>query len=111
MTAKDYIAPNYPYPDWLITAAEIATMVAFIWVCWEAYKLTVFFWNDKSKLARLKTNEFLTDALTAILTVFMGLALYFNWQEGVKTFVIIRPIVGVLNAIALRRLYNHFRGL
>lgn len=109
MTAQDYIATSEIFPPWLITTAEVLTVVTFLWVCWEVYKLTLFFWQDKSKLARLKTQEFLTDALTALLTISMGLFLYLNWEEGVKALVIVRPIVGVLNAIALRRLYNHFR--
>jgi hypothetical protein len=105
----DYIAVSTVFPEWLIVTAEATTVFAFTWITWEVAKLTVFFWKDKSMLARLKTQEFFTDALTAALTILMGLFLFINWEEGVKGLVVIRPIVGVLNALALRRLYNHFR--
>lgn len=99
------------FPEWLLTAAELLTALAFLWVVWEVLKLVAFFWRDSSKLARLKTQEFLTDALTAAVTIAMGLFLFLDWSEGVKGLIVLRPLVGVLNAIALRNLYNHFRSM
>lgn len=111
MTNKDYIAHDTFFPDWLLDVSEVLTVVAFAWIVWEVLKLTIFFWGDDSKLARLKTREFLTDALTAFLTIAMGVFLFMDWADGVKALVILRPAVGVLNAIALRQLYNHFRSM
>lgn len=108
MTSKDYITKSY-IPEDLLTVAEFLTAIAFFWVMWEVAKLCVFFWDDKSKLARLKTWEFLTDGLMALVTVGMGVALFFDHSGSVKILVLFRPLVGVANAIALRRLYNHFR--
>ena len=107
----EYVDIQHGWFDWLRTFAELATVFSFAWIVWEVVKLTAFFWNDKSKLARLKTHEFLTDALTALLTLFMGFFLFINWHAGIMGLILIRPIVGILNAIALRRLYNHFRGM
>ena len=91
--------------------AEIATVLAFGWVIWEAAKLVSFFMRNNEKVARLLTWEFATDLALAVVTVFMGLFLFIEWKAGTNALILIRPFVGVLNAIALRRLYNHYKRL
>lgn len=97
--------------DYLYTFSEIFTFVAFSWVMWECIKLLRFFYRNNEKIAKLLTREFLTDLLTAVVTILMGIFLTLDFTDGVKALVIARPWVGVLNALALRRLYNHYKRL
>lgn len=110
MTNEDYIASNESvFSDGFLNFAEGATIIACLWLLWEAFRLTKFFAHDDSKLAHLLTWEFLTKAGTAIITLLMGFFLYINYAEGVKYIVVIRPIFICFSAYALHQLYRFYR--
>lgn len=105
----NYIATSTIYPEWLILFSEIMTFFVCLWLVYEGMKLCLFFFGDGQCVSKLLTQEFLTDSLTALLTMIMGLFLFLDFKEGVKGLVIIRPWIILLNVIAFRRLYNHYK--
>lgn len=91
--------------------AEIATFVAALYPLYFSYRLTLYFRGHREKLAKMFNFEFLTDLLNFGLTLLMGVFLFTNWSDGVWGLVFIRPIIIVLNGVALHRLYNHYTRL
>lgn len=104
----DTSATSINYPEWLLVFSEFLTIVVCIWIVLESMRIVKFFYKNPDKMAKLLTWNFFTDTLTYFVTLAMGLSLFFNEIEAVKSLVIIRPWVLVLNGIALRKLVNHF---
>ena len=88
--------------------AEFSTILASVYPLIFAFLLAKFFLGHKEKLATLLNFEFLTDTLNFGLTLFMGVFLFTNYSAGVWFLVILRPIVVILNGVALHRLYRHY---
>lgn len=105
----DYLAMSSLFNPTLIMVAELATVVSCIWLIIEAIKLFRFFYHHNDRLTKLLTFEFATRGFYALLTLFMGWFLYFDFAEGVKFLVIIRPLFICLSAYALHRLYRYYK--
>jgi len=105
----DYIAASVMFNPNIILFAELATVISCIWLIVEAIKLFKFFYHHDDRLTKLLSFEFATKGLYALITLFMGWFLYFDFAEGVKFLVIIRPAFICLSAYALHRLYHFYK--
>ena len=109
MDNEDYIATSSIYPEWLMTFSEVLTVVTCVWLIYEGLKLFKFFYGHRDKLTKLLSLEFITKVGTGVMTLLMGVFLYLDHVEGVKTIVILRPIFIGLSAYALHRLYKFYK--
>ncbi len=105
----DYIATSEIFNPNIIMVAELVTVMACVWLIVEAVKLFKFFHHHNDRLAKLLTFDFATKGLYALVTLFMGWFLYFDFAEGVKFLVIIRPLFICLSAYALHLLYRYYK--
>lgn len=109
MVKDDYIAKVAEIPEWVLTKAEFLTIVVSIAGIIVALHHTHFFNRDDAGLSKRMRDVFLTDAFVYLVTLVMGVALFFNAAWLVKIDVIIRPFVLILNVIATVRLYRHYK--
>lgn len=90
--------------------SEILTVFISIIGAYIAIKHSVFFSRDKSnKLALSMRHVFLTDAGIYIVTLIMGLGLFFHWPVIVHYDIMLRPLALILNVYASVRLYEHYQ--
>lgn len=111
MRGLDYIA--VVESEWLNqigNIAEFITIILSLVGLLISFQLTLFFAKGDTLAQRLKS-EYFTDFLGFAVLFFMGVGLFFNWPLLVKIDVIIRPFVVLLNLIAMRRLYEHYKRL
>lgn len=106
--ANPDFAESIFHPD-IIVVAEFLTIIACAWLIYEGLKLFNFFVNHRQYLSKLLSLEFLTKVGTAVMTFFMGVFLFFDWGDGVKLIVIIRPIFVAFSAYALHKLYKYYK--
>lgn len=88
--------------------AEIATILISVVGAFIALKHAVFFDNSDSVLGDRMRKVFSTDAAIYVVTLIMGLGLFFDLKMVVHFDVIIRPIALFLNVYASIRLYRHY---
>ena len=96
-------------PEHIGTAAEFLTIIFSAIGAAVALHHAKFFRGQESTLvARLK-DVFFTDALVYLITLVMGVGLYWNLNLLVKYDILIRPLVLLMNIIATIRLYKHYK--
>lgn len=109
MTTEDYIASVPNIPEWLLTFSELLTVAVSMCGIIACLHHAVFFKPSASGLASRLRNVFLTDAGVYLVTLVMGIGLYYNWALLVKYDVVIRPFVLIANVVASVSLYAHYR--
>ena len=104
--------PKTPlYPEWLLTLSEALTVIFSIALIIVLSLLVSYFYKYSSKLDKLLTKAFFADVLRTVVTFGMGAALYFDWADGVKTLVVVRPWIILYSCYAMWGLYKHYRKL
>lgn len=93
----------------LRTSAEFLTILVSIVGAIIALKHAAFLEKANYKLTNKLRQVFLTDAAIYVVTLIMGIALFFNLKWLVIADIIIRPFVLVLNVIASIALYHHYK--
>lgn len=109
MLSNDYISDIPDIPNWLVTSAEFLTILVSLAGIIVALHHASFFSRDNKVLSLRIKNVFLSDAAVYLVTLVMGVALYYNWPYLVKIDVIIRPFVLAVNVWVSVRLYKHYR--
>lgn len=106
---NNYIAESSIFSPEVIMFSEALTIIAAIWLIYEGLKLFSFFKGHRDVLTRLLSWEFGTKVLYAIITLLMGTFLFYDFREGVKFLVVIRPYFVLLSALALHRLRMYYK--
>jgi len=113
---SDKMTPNGIFPDWLVTSAEVATMVVAFAGMAIALRYAVLFNADRKNLtgdqretATKLHHLFLSDFGVYLVTFVMGFALYFNMPNLVKFDVIIRPFALLLNVSISILFFKHIK--
>lgn len=96
---------------WLREVAEVLTVVISFLGAFIAVKHAAFYNHSESELSKKMRSVFATDALIYIVTLIMGLGLFFNWHAVIHFDVIVRPLALLLNVWASIRLYRHYNGV
>lgn len=105
---EKYIVASTLYPEWLVKLAELATTVSSAALICVFGFLWLIFSGFQSRLDRRLTRSFKAETLRTVITLVMGFFLQLDWADGVKTVVILRPLVLIYATFALGLLLQHY---
>lgn len=89
--------------------AELATIIVSLVGMLYALKHVRFFDYSEKVTSRRVRKVFLTDAGVYLVTLLMGIGLFFDFDLLVRYDVVVRPFMLLANVVASVRLYTHFK--